>query len=196
MLDGLEVVLVRHGETEWSRAGRHTGNTDVSLTDEGRAQARLLGKSLRDWSFDRVLTSPLARAKETCRLAGFGERAEDHADLREWDYGIYEGRTTAEIRQEIEGWNVWTHRVEGGETLDELSHRVDRVIELLRASEGDVLIFAHGHLLRVLAARWCGLPAITGRVLALDTASLSTLGFERAAPVIRMWNSHHKMTFS
>jgi probable phosphoglycerate mutase len=181
-------VLVRHGETEWSRTGRHTGNTDVSLTDKGRAQAQRLGASLHGRSFARVLSSPLGRAKETCRLAGFEEQAEEWADLREWDYGIQEGRTTAEIRQEIEGWTVWTHPVTGGESLSELGRRVDRVIDLVRAIDGDVLIFAHGHVLRVLAARWCDLPAINGRILALDTASLSTLGYERDTPVIRTWN--------
>jgi broad specificity phosphatase PhoE len=185
-----ELVLVRHGETEWSRTGRHTGNTDVSLTDEGRAQARLLGDRLRGRAFTRVLTSPLTRALDTCRLAGFGEQAEVCDDLREWDYGIYEGRTSAEIRQEIEGWTVWTHPITRGETIDELGRRVDRVIDLIRSVDGDVLLFAHGHVLRVLATRWCQLTAINGRVLALDTASLSTLGYERDTPVIRDWNKN------
>ncbi len=183
-----EIVLVRHGETEWSRTRRHTGNTDIPLTDEGQAAARLLGGSLRGRTFTRVLSSPLQRALETCRLAGFAEQVEERADLREWDYGIYEGRTTAEVREKIQGWTVWTHDVTGGESVDELGRRVDRVIELVRAIDGDVALFAHGHILRVLGARWCGLPAINGRVLALDTASISTLGYERETPVIRMWN--------
>lgn len=188
MTERSEVVLVRHGETEWSRTRRHTGSTDVSLTDEGQASARLLGASLRGRTFARVLSSPLTRAKETCRLAGFADQVEEWADLREWDYGIYEGRTTAEVREKIEGWTVWTHEVTGGESIDELGRRVDGVIERLRAIDGDVLLFAHGHILRVLAARWCGLPAIHGRLLALDTASVSTLGYERETPVIRTWN--------
>jgi probable phosphoglycerate mutase len=125
---------------------------------------------------------------ETCRLAGFEERVEECEDLREWDYGIYEGRTTAEVREEIEGWTVWTHEVTEGEAIDELARRVDRVIDLVRAVDGDVLLFAHGHILRVLAARWCGLPPIHGRVLALDTGSISTLGYERETQVIRVWN--------
>lgn len=183
-----EIVLVRHGETEWSRTGRHTGNTDVSLTDEGRAKARLLGDSLRGRSFARVLSSPLERAIDTCRVAGFGDQVEEYPDLREWDYGIYEGISTAEVRKEIEGWTVWTHEVTGGESIDELGRRVDRVIDMVRAIDGDVLLFAHGHILRVLAARWCGLPAMNGRLLALDTASISMLGYERETPVIRMWN--------
>jgi broad specificity phosphatase PhoE len=185
-------VIVRHGETEWSRAGRHTGNTDIALTDVGRDQARALGDLLRGRSFARVLTSPLQRASETCRLAGLGAAAEESPDLREWDYGAYEGRRTVDIRNEIAGWTIWSHGVPEGETAEEVGRRVDRVIDLVRAVDGDVALFAHGHLLRVLAARWCGLDPTSGRLFALDTATLSILGYERETAVIRLWNqSHH-----
>ena len=188
MADRPEVVLVRHGETEWSRTGRHTGNSDIPLTDRGREQARLLGNMLRGRRFVRVLTSPLQRASETTRLADLGEVAEECSDLREWDYGVYEGRTTADIRKEIAGWTVWSHPVRGGETADAVGRRTDRVIESIRDVDGDVALFAHGHILRVLAARWCGLDALHGRFLALDTTTLSILGHERETPVIRLWN--------
>lgn len=188
MVDRPEVVLVRHGETEWSRTGRHTGNSDIPLTDKGREQARLLGHMLGEWRFARVLTSPLQRASETSRLAGFGEVAEKCPDLREWDYGAYDGRTTADIRKEIAGWTVWSHPVPGGETADAVGRRADHVIDLLRKADGDVALFAHGHILRVLAARWCGLGAVHGRLFALDTTTLSVLGHERETPVIRLWN--------
>jgi broad specificity phosphatase PhoE len=182
------VVIVRHGETEWSRAGRHTGHTDVSLTGVGRDQARALGESLRGRSFARVLTSPLQRASETCRLAGLGDAAEECFDLREWDYGAYEGRTTADIRQETAGWTIWSHGVPEGETAEEVGQRADGVIDLVRAADGDAALFAHGHLLRVLAARWCGLDPTGGRLFSLDTATVSILGYERETAVIRVWN--------
>ena len=188
MADRPEVVLVRHGDTEWSRTGRHTGNSDIPLTGRGREQARLLGNMLRGRRFVRVLTSPLQRASETTRLAGLGEVAEECPDLHEWDYGIYEGRTTADIRRKIAGWTLWSHPVPGGETVDAVGRRADRVIDSLRGVDGDVALFAHGHILRVLAARWCGLDAVHGRVLALDTTTLSVLGHERESPVIRLWN--------
>jgi broad specificity phosphatase PhoE len=185
---GSEIVLVRHGETEWSRDGRHTGNTDIPLTDKGREQARLLGVVLRGKHFASVLTSPRRRASETCSLAGFGGVARECSDLVEWDYGAYEGRTTPDIRKEVPGWTIWTHDVPGGETAGAVGRRADRVIDLARAADGDVALFAHGHILRVLAARWCGLDAAGGRLLALDTATLSVLGYEREIPVIRRWN--------
>lgn len=188
MADRPEVVLVRHGETEWSRTGRHTGTSDIPLTDTGREQARLLGSMLGKRPFARVLTSPLQRASETSRLAGLGEVAEECGDLREWDYGIYDGRTTADIRTEIPNWTVWSHPVTGGETADAVGRRADRLIDLLQKADGDVALFAHGHILRVLAARWCGLDAVDGRLFALDTTTLSVLGHERETPVIRLWN--------
>ena len=183
-----EVVLVRHGETEWSASGRHTGRTDVPLTGAGREQALALGECLRPWRFDLVLTSPLRRAAETCRLAGLADRADVREDLREWDYGEYEGRTTPDIRKELPGWSVWTGGVPGGETVKEVGRRADRVIEEVRAVDGDVALFAHGHVLRVLAARWIGLPADRGRSLALHTATIAVLGFERETPVLVRWN--------
>jgi broad specificity phosphatase PhoE len=185
----IEVVLVRHGETEWSRAGKHTGRTDVPLTDEGREQATALGAALRDRGFALVLTSPLSRAAETCRLAGLGDVAQERADLREWDYGAFEGRTTAEIREERPGWTLWRDGVPGGETAADVGARADRVIAELRDAEGDAVVFAHGHLLRVLAARWLRLEPAHGRLFALDTATLSVLGYERETPVVRLWNS-------
>jgi broad specificity phosphatase PhoE len=183
-----EVVLVRHGETEWSRTGKHTGRTDVPLTEAGREEARALGQALENRAFALVLTSPLSRAAETCRLAGLGEVAKEREDLREWDYGAYEGRTTAEIRQERPGWTLWRDGVPGGETPAEVGARADRVIAELRDAGGDAAVFAHGHLLRVLAARWLGLEPVLGRLLALDTATLSALGYERETAVVRFWN--------
>jgi broad specificity phosphatase PhoE len=183
-----EVVLVRHGETEWSRAGKHTGRTDVPLTDAGREQAAALAASLRGRNYALVLTSPLSRASETSRLAGFGDVVQERADLQEWDYGTYEGRTTAEIRDERPDWSLWRDGVPHGETVAEVGVRADRVIAELRAAAGDAVVFAHGHLLRVLAARWLGLDPSAGRLLALDTATISVLGYERETAVVRRWN--------
>lgn len=183
-----EIVLIRHGETEWSRLGRHTGRTDVALTDHGRHQAERLRCVLAGRRFACVLTSPLRRASETCRLAGYGEQAQVDDDLREWDYGAYEGRTTIEIRAEVAGWTVWTHPVPRGETAAQVGVRADRVIARARAAPGDVALFGHGHALRVLSARWCGLAADAGRILGLDPATVSVLGWERETAVLRRWN--------
>lgn len=183
-----EVVLVRHGETLWSRSGQHTGRTDIPLTEAGRRQAELVGAALRDRRFALVLTSPLERAAETCQLAGFGDVAIVRSELMEWDYGAYEGRTTPDIRSEVEGWSLWHDGVPGGEGAVDVGRRVDRVIEDLRAADGDIALFAHGHVLRVLAARWLGLPPSEGRLLALDPTTISILGHERETPVIRRWN--------
>jgi len=183
-----EIVLVRHGETEWSKAGRHTGRTNVPLTEQGRREAEAVGAALRERRFALVLTSPLARATETCRLAGLAERAVARDDLQEWDYGEYEGRKTIDIRREHPGWTVWND-VPGGETLAEVGARADRVLEELREATGDVAVFAHGHLLRVLAARWLGLEPGAGRLLALDPGSISVLGYERETAVLRSWNT-------
>ena len=183
-----QVVLVRHGQTEWSVSGQHTGTTDIPLTDEGRRQAEALGARLSGWTFSRVLTSPLARAADTCELAGFGARAEVTDDLREWDYGDYEGLRTADIRKDRPGWWLWRDGVPGGETVDEVGRRADRVVDAARAAEGDVALFAHGHVLRVLASRWIGLPPDHGRLFALATASVSVLGWEREAAVVERWN--------
>jgi broad specificity phosphatase PhoE len=184
-----EVVVVRHGETEWSAGGRHTGRTDVPLTDAGRREAARLARSLAKRSFALVLTSPLQRARETCSFAGFGDAAQVDEDLLEWDYGEYEGRTTDDIRAERPGWSLWTDGAPGGEDAVAVGRRADRVIARLRAASGDALVFAHAHVLRVLAARWVGLAARDGSRFALDPARPSTLGYEREVAVIREWNT-------
>jgi len=183
-----QVVLVRHGETEWSASGRHTGTTDVPLTDQGRRQAEALGGCLKDWSFVLVLASPLRRAAETCRLAGLAASMEARDDLREWDYGEYEGRTTADIRTGRPGWSLWMDGVPGGETAERVGRRADRIVAEARVAGGDVALFAHGHILRVLAARWLDLPPDRGRSFALETATISILGYERETSVITRWN--------
>jgi broad specificity phosphatase PhoE len=180
--------LIRHGETEWAREGRHTSRTDVPLTELGRSQAVAVGRKLADVPFAVVLSSPRLRALETARIAGFGDRVEVDEDLREWDYGTDEGRTTAEIRTDRPGWTIWTGGPRGGETIDEVSARADQVVARVRASSGDVLLFAHGHLLRVFAARWLGLPPVDGRLVALSTATVSVLGWEHETAVILRWN--------
>jgi broad specificity phosphatase PhoE len=182
------VWLVRHGETEWARLGRHTGRTDVPLTETGRAQAVTLGRRLAGHPFALVLTSPLSRAAETARLAGFGDVAITDPDLREWDYGAFEGRLTAEIRADYPGWTIWRGPWPDGETIDEVAARADRVRARIRATDGDSLVIAHGHFLRVLAARWLDQPASSGSLLALGTATISILGWEHESPVIETWN--------
>jgi broad specificity phosphatase PhoE len=189
MPDPSRAVLVRHGATAWSQSGRHTGRTDVPLTDQGRAQARGLGTAFGEWRFALVLTSPLSRAAETCALTGLGDRAVVDADLVEWDYGEYEGRRTAEIRAERPGWTVWNDGVPGGETVEDVGARADAVVRRIRGADGDVAVFAHGHLLRVLAARWVDLPPRAGQLLALDPATVSVLGWEREVPVLSRWNA-------
>ena len=180
--------LVRHGETAWARDGRHTGRTDIPLTDAGRAQAIAVGRRLAGERFGAVLSSPLSRALETARLAGFGHRVELSDDLMEWDYGADEGRTTLAIRRERPGWSIWQAGPKDGETADAVAARADRVIARVRRGHGDVLCFSHGHLLRVLAARWLGLEAVDGRLFALSTATISMLGWERETAVIERWN--------
>jgi broad specificity phosphatase PhoE len=182
------VHLVRHGETEWARSGRHTGRTDVPLTETGRRQAVAIRRKLAGRSFSLVLSSPLARALETARLSGLGGQVVVDPDLREWDYGVYEGRTSIEIRETIPGWTVWTHPIVDGETLNDVARRADRVIERARAAKGDVALFGHGHQLRILTARWLGLPPSMGRAFALSTATVSVLGWERETPVVEAWN--------
>ncbi len=184
-----EIVLVRHAETEWSLNGRHTGRTDIPLTQYGRERALALAAELSDRRFEIVLTSPLARAVETCRLMGFGERAAPRDELREWDYGAYEGRRTVEIREERPTWSLWSDGAPDGETAEHVGERVDRLLSELRSSSGDAIVFSHGLLLRVLAARWLGLDPRAGRLFALDPSSLSALGYERETPVVRMWNA-------
>ncbi len=183
-----ELVLVRHGETEWSRSGRHTGRTDVPLTETGRRQADQLAGMLEGRSFALAMTSPLVRARETYERARLTTIAEVTPDLLEWDYGTYEGVSTPDTRKQIPGWSVWTHPIIGGETVHSVGVRSDTIIARALAAPGDTVLFAHGHLLRVLAARWLGLPAKAGRHFALDTATVSTLGFERENRVIQRWN--------
>lgn len=182
------MILVRHGETEWSRARRHTGRTDVPLTEAGRAEARRLAGRLASRRFERVLTSPLSRASETCRLAGLGGAAERRPELVEWDYGDYEGRTTRDIRAGRPGWLLWRDGCPGGETPEDVGARVAPVVAELARARGDVAVFAHGHVLRVLAAGWIELAPAAGRRLALSTAGVSILGYEHEARVVRLWN--------
>lgn len=183
-----EIVLVRHGETEWTLAGRHTGRTDIPLTEHGREQAQRIGALLRDRRFALVLSSPLSRALETCRLAGQGERAEVTDDLREWDYGDYEGLRTADIRATRPGWSLWADGVPGGETAADVAARVDRVVARARGAGGSVALFAHAHVLRVLTARWLGLAPELGRFFAMAPAAVSVLGYERETSVVLRWN--------
>lgn len=182
--------IARHGETEWSRARRHTGRTDVPLTPVGEDSARRLGARLRGSVFAAVFTSPLVRAARTCELAGFGSAARVLPDLVEWDYGDYEGRRTADIRVDRPDWRLFRDGCPRGETPQDVSARADRVLRMLRAVDGDVLVFSSAHILRVLTARWLGLPPATGRCFMLSTASLSALGYEHdlASPAIRCWN--------
>jgi probable phosphoglycerate mutase len=184
------LYLARHGETEWSLAHKHTGRTDIPLTARGEENARALGPRLAGVSFAKVLTSPLKRAKRTCELAGFGAAAVEEADLMEWNYGAYEGRKTSEIRQGCADWELFRDGCPDGESPADISARADRVVARLRSMEGNVLLFSHGHFLRVLTARWLELEASAGRCFMLDAAALSMLGYEhgRCDPVIRLWN--------
>lgn len=186
------ILLVRHAETEWSELGWHTGRTDVPLTEEGRRKAKLIADELAGRPFARVLSSPLERARETCRIAGYEDAAEYRDELREWNYGDYEGLTTAHIRGRHPGWELFTDGAPGGESPDEVACRVDCIVdELCETCEagGDVVIFGHGHLLRSLAVRWIGLPIATGRMFRLDTGALSTLGWKREVRVVETWNT-------
>ena len=183
-----ELWVIRHGETEWSRDGRHTSVTDLPLTERGVEVARELAARLAGVDFDLVLTSPRTRARVTAELAGFPD-AEVDEDLAEWAYGDFEGLTTPEIRERVPGWTVWTHACPGGETAGQVSDRLDRVIKRAQATDGRTLVFAHGHSLRALTARWLDLPVTDGRLFKLDTSTLSVLGFERETPVILRWNS-------
>jgi len=181
-----ELWLIRHGETEWSAAGRHTSTTDLALTAEGERKATAVGQLLAGKTFELVLASTLLRALETCRLAGY--RAEVTPDLCEWRYGGYEGLTTAEIQAQNPGWTIWNGTPPGGETAEEVGARADRVIARASLANGDVALFGHGHMLRVLAARWLGLEPTGGRLLALSTGSVSVLGYEHDTRVVQEWN--------
>lgn len=186
--DDDELWLVRHGETAWSASGQHTSVTDLELTEEGLAAARSLTDPLAGIDFVQVLTSPRKRARVTADLAGFPE-AEVDDDLAEWAYGDYEGLTTVEIRTTVPGWSVWTHPSPGGETAEQVGERLDRVVARTRAADGKTLVFAHGHSLRVLAARWLGLDVVDGRIFDLGTATISVLRVDRGTPVVHRWNA-------
>jgi probable phosphoglycerate mutase len=182
------VVLLRHGATDWSNSGQHTGRTDIPLLPEGEGQAAAAGAYLRyrGWSFDLVLTSPLRRAADTCRLTGFVGEAEP--DLMEWDYGTYEGIASRRIREDRPDWSLWDHGVPEGERVADVGRRVDRVIDRIRRQAGDTLCVAHGHVLRVLTARWLGLPPVAGRLFLLGVGAVCVLGAEGSAPAVELWN--------
>lgn len=186
---GPRLWLVRHGETEWSRSGRHTGKTNLPLTESGINGAENLRRLLGGRSFAVVLSSPLLRAVETCRLAGYSKDAQIDPNLQEWDYGDYEGLITSEIQEHSPGWSIWRDGAPGGETIQDVATRAQSVINRVAHVNGDVLLFAHGHVLRILTTAWLTLPAETGRHLALDPASLSVLGYERETRVISHWNA-------
>jgi broad specificity phosphatase PhoE len=182
-----ELWIIRHGETEWSSAGRHTSRTELPLTEAGERAARELAPRLAGTHFDLVLTSPRERARRTAALAGFAD-AEVSEDLVEWDYGEYEGITTAQIRERDPGWTVWTHPCPGGEDAEAVASRLDRVVARVREHGGRVLVFGHGHESRALTCRWLGLPVEDGRLFQLDTATVSVLGYEHETPAVARWN--------
>lgn len=184
-----QVYLIRHGETEWSLSGRHTGITDIPLTENGRRAAKRLETALTKETFTAVLTSPLERARKTSELAGFGGRAEIEFDLMEWNYGEYEGLTSKQIREKVPGWILFRDGCPGGESPEQVGARVDRVIARVRAVDGRVALFAHGHIFRVFAARWLGLPVLAGCHFLLDTATLNILGYDREIPAVTTWNA-------
>lgn len=182
------IYLIRHGETEWALDGRHTGNTNIPLTARGREQAVYLEPIFHEVEFERIMSSPLDRALETARIAGLGDRVLTSDNLREWDYGKYEGITTKEIRQTVPGWTVWTHSCPDGESPEDVGRRADRIIDEVKPIKGNVALFSHGHFLRVLAARWVGFPPQAGKHFLLGTSTLSILGYEHEYPAIKTWN--------
>jgi len=189
------VCLARHGETAWSLSGQHTGLTDLPLTERGESDASALKLRLKIMTFSKVLTSPLKRAVRTCELAGFGDRSEIDPDLVEWNYGEYEGVRTAEIRERRPNWQLFRDGCPGGESVEEIGARADRVVARVRSINESVLLFSSGHFLRVLAARWLGLGAASGASFVLETASVSILGYEHdlSEPVIRLWNDAKRL---
>lgn len=191
MNEGTELWLIRHGETEWSLSGQHTSRTDIPLTDHGRRRAEELRDYLKGTSFNAVFVSPMQRARETCNIAGFGSQAVIDDGLKEWDYGIYEGKTTAQIRAEVPDWSVWKDPIIDGESAEHVGERADGVIARSLAASpagGKVALFAHAHILRILAARWLKLAATEGSLFVLGTGSISVLGWERETRVIASWN--------
>lgn len=186
--ENLQLWLIRHGETEWSLSGAHTSRTDIPLTERGKERAAKIRDYLAQRKFSLVLTSPLLRARETCRIAGYADVAQIEENLREWDYGIFEGRTTADIRKDQPDWSIWDSPVPEGEPVEHVAARAQKVIDLALQTGGDVALFAHAHILRILAATWLGLEPRGGRLFALGTGSVSTLGYERESRVISTWN--------
>jgi broad specificity phosphatase PhoE len=189
MASDSEILLVRHGETEWSLSGQHTSRTDLPLTENGRKRSAPLHDALGKRTFALVLCSPWRRARETCEIAGFADRAEPCEDLREWDYGEYEGLTTPQIRERDPGWNLWRDGCPGGESPDQVVARADRAIERLRGAGGDALAFAHGHILRVVTARWLQMPVSAGARFVFFPGAVGTLGYERETEVVAGWNA-------
>ncbi len=185
-----QLLVIRHGQTEWSMTGRHTGRTDLPLTDVGRSEAQATARTLLDWKIDQVYSSPLARARETAEIVGLTKQVDFDDSLLEWDYGMYEGHRTVDTRQEIPDWSVWTHEIVGGESVDEVGARADHFLQRFdrEVPDGNGVVFAHGHLLAILIARWCGLDAIEGRRFALATATVSLLGWHREDRVVRALN--------
>ncbi len=188
-----QIYVIRHGETEWSLSGQHTGVTDIPLTENGRNLAKLLHPVLAKESFALVLTSPLRRAKETCKLSGLGDQAEVDSNLMEWNYGDYEGLTPNEIHKKTPGWLLFTDGAPGGEAPEQVGERADQVIKRVRAVKGNVALFAHGHIFRVLVARWIDLPSEDGRKFLLGTGTLNILSYYRGVPAIKTWNAPLKL---
>jgi len=186
--ENMKLWLIRHGETEWSLSGAHTSRTDIPLTERGKQRAAKIRDYLAQRKFGLVLTSPLHRARETCRIAGYADVAQIDENLREWDYGIFEGRTTADIRKDQPDWSIWDSPVPEGEPVEHVAVRAQRVIDRALQAGGDVALFAHAHILRILAATWLGLEPRGGRLFALGTGSVSTLGYERETRVVSTWN--------
>jgi broad specificity phosphatase PhoE len=186
--ENLQLWLIRHGETEWSLSGAHTSRTNIPLTERGKERAAKIRDYLAQRKFSLVLTSPLLRARETCRIAGYADGAQIEENLREWDYGIFEGRTTADIRKDQPDWSIWDSPVPEGEPVEHVAARAQKVIDRALQAGGDVALFAHAHILRILAATWLGLEPRGGRLFALGTGSVSTLGYERETRVISTWN--------